>query len=208
MDVPRYRRFGRTRLNDSLGCRRILPFAKARVQQGGRIVDKCLRMTICIAVVILAVGCTLNKDKKRAYNRVAFVCGPASTASPDIANEILRAAEATMRKELPYLARADILYDAEFDTTGTVSMPIVPDAARNYDGVFSLLYENSDAQSSLEIILIDTRGGDVVWRYLLSKTPNRSLMRIFDSAGGNTHIRLIKFGTITPKVINKDFYRQ
>ena len=165
-------------------------------------------MTICIAVVILAVGCTLNKDKKRTYNRVAFVCAPASTASPDIANEILRGVEVTMHKKLPYLAKTDILYDAEFDTTGAVPMPIVAEGASDYDGVFSLLYEHSIAQSSLEITLIDTRSGDVIWRHFLWRPAKRSFRSGFDSAGVDTRVRLMKFGAVTPKVINKDFYRR
>ena len=162
-------------------------------------------MTICIGVLFLAIGCA---SKKRTYARIAFVSAPVSTASPDIAKEILRAASGTMSKELPYLTKTDMLYDAKFDTSGALPMPIVPNAALDYDGIFNLLYEHSEAQASLEIILIDTSSGDVVWRHVLSKTPSKNFMRVFDVAGGDGRIRLIKFGSYAPYTIDKYFYRR
>lgn len=166
------------------------------------------RITICVAVLLIAGGCGSRNVKKCTYSRVAFVSAPVSTASPDIANEILRAASTALHKELPFLTKADMLYDSEFDTAGTLPMPIVPNASRDYDGIFNLLYEHNAAQVSLEILLVDTRSGEVVWRHMLSKTSSRNFTRVFDTARGDARIRLIKFGSYTPYTINKYFYRR
>jgi len=157
-----------------------------------------LMVAVAVAGVVGCGGPQVTEadaaERQKQYRRIAIVCAPAQGADPAHAKMILDEVSKRLPARLGWLDAADCLPGVAVDVSKDPPQAVLGAKAKDYDAVVCLVYEYGGGHTILNMHVVNTQTGALVWHHKL------------DTADPNVQARLLRHALWTPTIIKLRFY--